>query len=523
MTILTDRVDALFSTWDKPDSPGCVLAVIKDGEFIHKRGYGMADLERGTRITPDTVFDLGSTGKQFTATVIAILAAQEQLSLDDPIRKHLPEMPSYADEITVRHLIHHTSGLRDYLTLMDIKGLAGANVYPEEFLYDLIASQKRLNYPPGKEIQYTNSGYFLLGFIARRIAGKHITELIAEYILEPLGMNHTTFNNDYRRIVRNRAMSYDAGELEGAFMNNLALCGGFGDGAILSNVEDLLLWDRNFYRNKLNNAQPDLIEQLHVTGKLNNGKSTTYAFGLVVDQYRGLKCVSHGGSWAGYRTEMMRFPVERLTVICISNLSTIDPTTLCYEVADILLEEKMGSSLASKTVVSSEKLEQYTGIYQGKNLTLEIVVNDGALQLLVGAREYQLQQSGRKRFRFTDSPDALTFSGRNNEYVRFTEYGIQSEKYRRIRGSLVEQAHLSIYEGDYYCRELEAKYTIARVEDGLQIIRNRYDAPFPLTAFTEDTLVSKFGELRFRFQDGIIKGFSLHADRVANLKFQKVQ
>ncbi|HXQ39355.1 MAG TPA: serine hydrolase domain-containing protein, partial [Anaerolineales bacterium] len=145
MSSLTDRVDALFTQWDRTESPGCVLAVIKDGEFIHKRGYGMADLERGVPITPESIFDIGSTGKQFTATVIAISAAQGLLSLDDSIRKHLPEMPVYADDINIRHLIHHTSGLRDYLTLMDAQGLPHENVYAETFLFDLITKQKGLN------------------------------------------------------------------------------------------------------------------------------------------------------------------------------------------------------------------------------------------------------------------------------------------------------------------------------------------------------------------------------------------
>ena len=207
MTSLTDRVDELFAQWDTTTSPGCILAVIKNGEFIYQRGYGMADLERGLAISTESIFDIGSTGKQFTATVIAILANRGSLSLDDSIRKFIPEMPVYADSILIRHLLHHTSGLRDYLTLLDLRGLPMENIYAEDFLLDLIVRQKGLNFKPGSEYLYSNSGYFLLGTIAQRVTGKHITALIKEHILDPLGMKHTTFNKDFRPIVRNRAMS----------------------------------------------------------------------------------------------------------------------------------------------------------------------------------------------------------------------------------------------------------------------------------------------------------------------------
>ncbi|HAV76254.1 MAG TPA: penicillin-binding protein [Anaerolineae bacterium] len=525
MSSITERVDALFAKWDNPDSPGCVLAVIRNGEFVHKRGYGMADLERRVPITPDSVFDIGSTGKQFTATVIAILANQGQISLDDSIRKHLPEMLSYADQISIRHLIHHTSGLRDYLTLMDVQGMNDVNFYPEDSLYDLVARQKGLNYKPGREFLYSNTGYFLLGRIAQRVTGKHITQLIKEHILDPLGMVNTTFNKDHRPIIKDRALSYDAGDKEGTFDNAIALCGGYGDGAIITNIHDLLLWDHNFYDNKLNNAQPDLIDQLHTTGKLNNGKSISYAFGLILDKYQGQRIVSHGGSWAGYRTEMMRFPDHRFTVVCISNLGSINPTRLSQQVADIYLEDKIKHLSAKKLILSGTDMAHFTGIYQGKYLTVEIVIKDkeGGLFLITGTREYCLRQIEKKKFQTEEGLDTLTFSGGNNEFLRFTEDGMQSEKYKRIRAVRLEEPHLTTYHGGYVCRELELRYKIIIQDGGLQIKRNAYDTPGLTTILTEDTILCDFGELRFKFKDGNVKGFSLNADRVINLKFHKIQ
>lgn len=523
MSSLTDRVDALFAPWDRAESPGGVLAVIQDGEFTYKRGYGMADLERGVPLTPESIFDIGSTGKQFTAAVIAILAARGLLSLDHSIRQYLPEMPAYADDITIHHLIHHTSGLRDYLTLMAVQGLPDENLYAERFIFDLIAKQKGVNFKPGNEFLYSNTGYFLLGHIAERVTYKHITELIQEFIFDPLGMQCSTFNKDYRPIVDNRAMSYDRGNEDGVFLNAIALCGGYGDGAILSNVDDLSLWDHNFYDNRLNNCQPDLIEQLHQRGRLNDGRLTTYAFGLVVDTYKGRKIVMHGGSWSGYRTEMMRFGDNRLTVICISNLGSIDPTMLSQQVADIYLEDKIKSAPAKTIRLSAQEMEQLTGVFQGKYLTLEITVREGVLYLTIGRREYRLTPVGRKKFQLDESLDSLSFSGRQNDRLSFIEYGIQTEKYKRIRNQRADPDDLSLYTGDYLCKELGARHRISLDDNGLHLRRNAYDMPQDLHLLTQETLLCDFGELRFKFKDGIIKGFSLNADRVAKLKFQRLQ
>lgn len=524
MSTNTDQVDALFSKWDKTDSPGCVIALIKDGEFIYSRGYGMADLERNVPITPQSMFDIGSVGKQFTATVIAILANRGYVSLNSSIRKYLPEMQPYADDILLHHLIHHTSGLRDYLTLMDIQGLPDENIYAEDALLELIVRQKRLNFKPGKEFLYSNTGYFLLGIIAQRVTGRHITQLIKEYILDPLGMQHTTFNGNYRPIVKNRALSYNAGKTDSTFTNAIALAGGYGDGAIVTNVEDLLLWDRNFYSNKLNNAQPDLIEQLHVTGKLNNGKSTIYAFGLVVDKYKGQIFISHGGSWAGYRTEMMRFPDQRFTMICISNLSSVDPTTLCRQVTDIYLGNTVRPSKVKKVKnISAGDMNEFIGIYQGKYLTANVLVNNNVLYFLHGNNRCKLNWLGRKNFQLDESLDTVSFSGRHNKSLTFEEYGSQCIKLKRVQDEGYPPSSKSFFSGVYFNSELNARYTITIKENGLHLKCARFGPLKPLTLLTENTLICDLGEMRFNIKNGSVKGFALNADRVVNLKFRKIR
>lgn len=398
MNIPSDRIDALFSAWDKLDSPGCVLAIIKGGEFVYKRGYGMADLERGVPIRADSIFDLGSTGKQFTAAVIAILTLQGFLGLDDPIRKYLPEMPPYAEAIAIRHLIHHTSGLRDYLTLMELSDRPAENIYPEDKLLDLITRQRELNFPPGEEYLYSNSGYFLLGMVAQRVTGKHLTELIREHVYEPLSMKHSTFNKDHRPIVPNRALSYSRRE-DGTIVNEISLCGGFGDGAVCSSVEDLFLWDQNFYHNRLNHAQPDLLELMRTTGMLRNGETIPYAAGLFIEDYRGLQSVSHGGSWAGYRSELLRFPRQHFSVICLCNLSDMEPEELARRVADICLEDELqgrpGPRQDEKPEPASEsislppgQLTRFTGTYVSQELDTEYILSLQADRLFLQRSQF---------------------------------------------------------------------------------------------------------------------------------------
>jgi len=522
MPSIADRVDALFSKWDVAESPGCVLAVIKDGEFIHKRSYGMADLERSVSLTPEFRFDIGSIGKQFTATVIAILANQGLLDLDNPIRRYLPEMFPYADQITIRHLVHHTSGLRDYLTLMDLSGMADENIYAEDFLLELIVRQSGLNFKPGREYLYSNSGYFLLGIIAQRVTGKHITKLIQEYILDPLEMKNTTFNKDPRPVVKKRAMSYDEGEREGTFVNSVALSGGYGDGAIITNVDDLLLWDRNFYDNKLNNAQPDLMEQLHETGRLNNGKKITYAFGLTVDAHRGHRIVMHGGSWAGYRAEMMRFPGLKFSSICLSNLGIVNPTRLCLEIADIFLADvlKPKQNPDQRQIPETNNIE-FKGIYQNKYLTIEIYERNGTLFIFNGWPEKRLKSIGKKQFRLEGTPDTVSFSGAHNQQLTYNEYGEGPVKTRRILGSRQTPLPFDLYEGEYFNRDLDIQYTLIATGDGLLLKRTPFDNATPLHVLADDLILCKIGELRFHIKDGTIKGFTLNADRALNLRFRR--
>src|SRR5882724_5029116 len=282
---LRGKADKIFAQWDKPDSPGCELAVIKDGQIVYKRGYGMANLEHNIPMSPSSIMDTGSVSKQFTAMAVALLAEQGKLSLDDDIRKYLPEIPKYETPITIRHLIHHTSGIRDYLTLMSIAGTRDDAHYVDGEVMNLLARQKELNFKPGNEFLYSNSGYFLLSQIVKRASGKTLREFADENIFKLLGMTRTKFYDDHNEIVKNRAASY-VPRSGGGFQIAATALDMVGDGNVFTCVEDLFLWDQNFYHNKLGKGGQELINQVLTTGTLNGGVKIDYAFGLVIGEYR---------------------------------------------------------------------------------------------------------------------------------------------------------------------------------------------------------------------------------------------
>ena len=301
---LAKAVDAVFARWDRRDSPGCAVSVVRDGRVVHTRGYGMADLEHDIPITPTSVFYVGSDSKQFTAALIAMLAKDGVLSLDDDVRKHVPELPQYEAPITIRHLVHHTSGLRDYYTLRDLAGLPADGVFGDTEILELITRQRELNFTPGSQHLYSNSGYFLLSVIVKRATGKSLRTVADERIFRPLGMTRAHFHDDHAELVKNRAWAYaPRGTAYRLSMPNFDVVGA---GGLMMPVEEFVAWDREFYAATLGGR--DLITTTTTPGRLNDGTVLGYAFGLNVGEYKGLRTIGHGGSYGGYRADILRFP-----------------------------------------------------------------------------------------------------------------------------------------------------------------------------------------------------------------------
>jgi CubicO group peptidase (beta-lactamase class C family) len=531
MSHLTDKVDELFAKWNKPDSPGCSLAVIQDGEILYKRAYGMADLERSTPLSPESVFDIGSMGKQFTAMLIALLAKQNVLTLDDCIRKHIPEMPEYAQAVTIRHLIHHISGLRDYTALMYFSGMPLENFYYEEELLELICRQREPNFKPGDEIQYNNTNYFLLGVIAKRVTGKSLPALFQEYLLDPLEMKSTSFNEDAGRIIKKRAIGYSP--QENGFRNDMSFNGGFGDGMILTSVEDLFLWDQNFYHNKLGNAGNELIQEILTPGVLNTGEKLKYAFGLWVYEYKGLRLVGHAGGWAGYRSDCIRFPDQKFSVICLANLSSIEPWNLTDQIANLYLADffKEGEQPAAQKAdqfieLSPAQIENVAGLYHDskKGELLKLQVQDGKLVGEGFGLRFPLAATGPSTLLALETPFEIEIECSEPESSPLAEiyvkrWGGKPNVFRKMMEPPPAPAEYMEYVGVYYSEELDAFHKI--LLDGEHLcLRRGYSTAETLQPLTQDFFQA--GELHFQFERDEHKrvcGFLFRAGLVKAIRF----
>jgi CubicO group peptidase (beta-lactamase class C family) len=392
----TAALDEVFSDLTKAGSPGCALGVYRDGKIIYSKGYGLANLEENVPIAPQSVFDIGSTSKQFTAASILLLEKQGKLSVNDDIRKYIPELPDYGQKITILHLLNHTSGLRDYLTLMELAGINIDSVTTDEDALQMIFRQKGLNFAPGSDWLYSNTGFFLLSVIVKRVSGKTLRKFAAENIFTPLEMTHTQYRDDHTSLLANRAMAYDAKEKGGGYSLDVSYFEQTGDGAVHTSVEDLLKWDENFYSGQIGGK--DFLAEIQEQGKLNSGKVLGYAKGLFISDYRGLHAVSHGGAWGGYRAELLRFPEQHFSVACLCNLGSASPSNRAHRVADIYLaslmepkeEMKKESTKDEKAKaeirLTEEQLRDYAGEYSSDELRIvyRLEASEGKLKLTIG-------------------------------------------------------------------------------------------------------------------------------------------
>lgn len=375
------QISQLFSKYSGKNTPGAAIAIVRNGKMVYKNGFGMANLEYDIPVTPSTIFHIASVSKQFTTFAILLLEKEGKLSLDDDIRKYLPEVPDFGKKITLRNLATHTSGLRDQWNLLSMAGWRMDDVITREHILKLVSRQKELNFDPGAEFLYCNTGYTLLAEVVARVSGKTFPEYTEEYIFKPLNMTSTLFYDDHERIVRNRAYSYksDANGYRKSVLNYANA----GATSLFTTVEDLSLWALNFEDPVVGDRE--LISKMSQKGILNNGDTIEYALGQVVGNYKGLTMISHGGADAGYRTFLARFPDQQFSVMVFSNDASCNPGSLALKVADICLkneiipdpgvEQKAGS--ASTTEIPSDKSlvnpDEYTGRFYSEELSTEYV------------------------------------------------------------------------------------------------------------------------------------------------------
>lgn len=525
----TRRVDAVFAQLDRPDSPGCALGVYRSGTIAYARGYGMADLERHVPITPHTVFDIGSTSKQFSAAAILLLQQDGRLTLDDAVRTWIPELPPYADRITVRHMLLHTSGLRDYINLLTLAGARIDGVTDAADALRIVARQKALNFAPGAEHLYSNSGYFLLSVIVERAAGTSLQAFARERIFEPLGMSRTHYMGSYDDIVPDRALAYGPRE-GGGLRLDVSRWLQVGDGAVFTTVEELLHWDSNFYDPKV--GGPALVAALQTPGALANGTPLDYALGLGVGDYRGQRTVSHGGSWGGYRAELLRFPDHHFSVATLCNLATTNPTQLARSVADIYLEDVLAplpleaADGEPATTVPADVLRGYSGIYRNPVTRSRVRVEfaDGALTVS-GDGRHALRPRSTTVFDAAGTETTWTFvaGGRGVHRLQRAAAGREPEVFEKVPERRMTAAELAVYSGRFYSDELDTTYTIAREEGRLVLLRPGA-APQRLSPLVPDEFMAGPFTLTFtRAARGRVDGFVLDVGRVRHLRFERRQ
>lgn len=524
---LPARVDAIFQKMDSTVSPGCALSVMKDGKIIYERGYGMADLDHNVSITPVTVFHVASMSKQFTAASILLLAQQGKLSLDDPVRKYIPELPDFGTPVTIRQLIHHTSGLRDQWDLLGLSGWRYSLdlITNDDVLY-VISHQKELNFPPGTKHLYSNTGYTLLGELVKRVSGKSLREFTTENIFQPLGMKNTHFRDDHAEIIKNIAYGYEPAKDN--FRLSVTNFDTVGATSLMTTVEDLALWDDNFYNPRV--GGPELLKQMLERGKLNNGEQLDYASGLVVTKYRGLNIVDHGGADAGYRSDMIRFPDQLFSSACLCNLSVANPSGLNRKVADIYLEKEMAPAETAHTDdekpvhLTPEQLAANVGTYLSQDdEVIRIFVKGNALRVGDDNGSYELKPLAPNRFRPPFGPFDFTFDAKKEDPARLTiKWNVEKpEVYKAVSPFAPSEAELKPYAGAYSSEEIDPVYTLA-IEHGKLVLHRLKADPDTLLPVTRELFAGSVGSVKFtRGAKGEITGFLLSTGRIRNLRFTK--
>jgi CubicO group peptidase (beta-lactamase class C family) len=518
-----EAVDLLFAAYQKSGSPGCTLGVIRDGAFVYSKGYGLASLELGVPLSPSSVLYMASVSKQFTAASIVLAAEQGFLSLDDDIHRYIPELPDYGQPITLRQMLHHTSGFRDYLDLLVLSGRNILDVHTTLELMDLIVRQKALNFTPGTEFRYSNTNYFLLAQVIKRATQKPLSVFAEVNIFRPLGMVHSRFYDDKDVVVAGRVPAYEPGK-DGSFKVNWSTnFDGVGDGGLMSSVDDLLLWDRNFYDNRL--GKGTLLQEMQTRGVLNNGKQIDYALGLQIGSYRGLPTIEHGGALFGYRTEILRFPEQRFSVICLCNLASANVSGLSRGVADVYLKTAAPAAPAHPAKEAEQKsANSEAHALEGKYQNLK---DHSVIQFSVAENTLRVFGMGLKRVahnRFVTSfGQTVSFEIVNGKVTVMAKDGDNI----LFEGTRIDELHLAepalqAYAGEYKSTELDAKYELI-VENGSLMLHRGWNPPVKLEPLVRDEFaIGQLGAAVFhRDANGHVSGLSVYSGRIHDVSFER--
>jgi CubicO group peptidase (beta-lactamase class C family) len=512
------RVDAIFGRWTI-STPGCTVGSNVNGQPAVRAAYGMADLEHDVPIAVDTIFEAGSVSKQFTATAVLLLAREGKLSLDDPVRKHLPELPDVGAPVTIRHMLQHTSGLRDWGILAAIAGWPrGSRVHTHAHVLDILTRQRALNFQPGTRWSYSNSGYNLAAILVARLSGTSFADFTKARIFEPLGMKDTSWRDDYRRIVKRRAVAYR--EQQGTFATDMPFENVHGNGGLLTTVGDLLKWNENFAAPAVGDAA--LLAELQRPATFNDGRSHEYALGLYVDTYRGVREVDHSGGTAGYRAHLARYPDHGVSVAVLCNVGSANATSYAKAVADLHLGDALRPATAPAAAheLTEQEAGRLAGLYRrlppAAPGALAIVQNQRRLRVRDGA--YLVPASARRLVK-ADDGQTLEFEG--NGRMRATDEFGTVDAYERTEPVKPTPGQLKEYAGRYVSDEIETVVDVS-VEGDTLVLQRRPDSSVRLTPIYAGGFVSPLGWVTFhRDASGRVVGLGVSQDRVWDLRFTR--
>ncbi|WP_129775875.1 serine hydrolase domain-containing protein [Peristeroidobacter soli] len=522
------EANAVFAKFDSTTSPGCAAAVAKDGKLIYSRGYGMANLDHGVPITTQTPFHVASVSKQFTAASVILLAQDGKLSLDDDVRKYLPEVPDFGAPITLRQMIHHTSGLRDQ---WDLLGLAGWRYSKDRISDDdvlrLVARQRQLNFEPGSQFLYSNMGYTLLALVVKKVSGQSLREFTTARIFKPLGMNNSHFRDDHAEIITGFANGYDrAGD---SFKTNVTNFDTTGATSLITTPEDLLLWDENFYTGKVGGKA--FIDQMLERGKLNSGETITYASAVGYGEYRGLTTVSHGGSDAGYRSTVRRYPQQHVGIAVTCNIAEARPDELANGLSDVFLsaELKPKDQDPKEFKPNVKSVRAKAGVYLNPvtGRVLRLVEKEGKLQRVDddGSTQPMFAVSENRFSAGPSSTVVFDFSGTGEQRVITSKSGDEKPGVFQVVPEFTPSAaELNGYTGSFASDELDLRYRV-ELKDGKLYVATLKQNPLPLLPVTKDVFSSdELDNVTFvRDAGGAITGLKVTSSRARNNEFAKLQ
>lgn len=461
-------IDSVFKTWDTTETPGCALGVFHQEKILYARGYGMADLKKKIPLSVSHTFDLASQSKQFTAFAMVLLAQEGKLSLQDKVTQYLNYLPSAYSEVTILDLLHHTSGMRDYVELAALAGYPDYYTIPQAL--ELISIQKGLNFGVGTSYRYSNTGYFLLSQIVPKVTGMSFREYSQKAILSPLQMTHSVIrdSNEISPINQAWGYKYQAGE----YVPEMTQLEMVGDGSLFSSIEDLRRWDENFYHNRLGKNPEAVIPTLLTTTQLKSGFPLDYALGIRKETYKGKELLIHTGSFAGYRSAGFRFPQEKISLYTLCNLKSISPYRLTEKVAEIVLNWK--TEKITSLALSKIQKKQYEGFYFGPyfySSPLWKISFQGEKLLFqsVGDKTYTLIAKSLTSFIAEEDP-RLTLDFTENGEAIASYAGYEQSRLQKLTPKPISPEQIKQRLGKYQVDELKSTLSLVQEKENVFLL-----------------------------------------------------